>query len=82
MDELSEAELNRIREYIDREFRVEGELRKEINLNIKRPYRYRLLPGSAPQERIAGEGPAHAHQRPHPQGQAEDSGRSRTEARR
>jgi small subunit ribosomal protein S13 len=36
MDELSEAELNRIREYIDREFRVEGELRKEINLNIKR----------------------------------------------
>ncbi len=24
MDELSEAELNRIREYIDREFRVEG----------------------------------------------------------
>ncbi|RJO61300.1 MAG: 30S ribosomal protein S13 [Dehalococcoidia bacterium] len=36
MDELSEAELNRIREYIDREFRVEGELRKEVNLNIKR----------------------------------------------
>jgi small subunit ribosomal protein S13 len=36
MDELSEAELNRIREYVDREFRVEGELRKEVNLNIKR----------------------------------------------
>ena len=36
MDALSEAELNRIREYIDREFRVEGELRKEVNLNIKR----------------------------------------------
>jgi small subunit ribosomal protein S13 len=36
MDSLSEAELNRIREYIDREFRVEGELRKEVNLNIKR----------------------------------------------
>ena len=36
MDYLSEAEHNRIREYIDREFRVEGELRKEINLNIKR----------------------------------------------
>ena len=31
-----EDELNRIREYIDREFRVEGELRKEVNLNIKR----------------------------------------------
>ena len=36
LDELSEAELNRIREYIDREFRVEGELRKEVQLNIKR----------------------------------------------
>jgi len=36
LDELSEAELNRIREYIDREFRIEGELRKEISLNIKR----------------------------------------------
>jgi len=36
MEELTEEELNRIREYIDREFRVEGELRKEINLNIKR----------------------------------------------
>jgi len=36
LDELSEAELNRIREYIDREYRIEGELRKEISLNIKR----------------------------------------------
>ncbi len=36
MDALSEAELNRIREYIDREFVVEGELRKEVQLNVKR----------------------------------------------
>ncbi|MCL2706818.1 MAG: 30S ribosomal protein S13 [Dehalococcoidia bacterium] len=36
LDELSEAELNRIREFIDREYRIEGELRKEISLNIKR----------------------------------------------
>jgi len=35
-DELTEDELNRIREIIDREYRVEGELRKEVNLNIKR----------------------------------------------
>lgn len=33
---LSDAELNRLREIIDREYRTEGELRKEINLNIKR----------------------------------------------
>lgn len=34
--ELTEDELNRIREVIDKEYRVEGELRKEVNLNIKR----------------------------------------------
>lgn len=34
--DLKEAEISRIREIIDRQYRVEGELRKEINLNIKR----------------------------------------------
>jgi len=34
--ELTEDEVNRLRELIDREYRVEGELRKEVNLNIKR----------------------------------------------
>jgi small subunit ribosomal protein S13 len=35
-DDLTEDEVNRIREIIDREYTVEGELRKEIDLNIKR----------------------------------------------
>ena len=30
------VEVNRLRELIDREYKVGGELRKEINLNIKR----------------------------------------------
>ena len=34
--DLSEEEISRIREVIDKEYRVEGELRKEVNLNIKR----------------------------------------------
>ncbi len=34
--DLKEAEISRIREIIDRQHRVEGELRKEVNLNIKR----------------------------------------------
>lgn len=34
--DLKEAEISRIREIIDREYRVEGELRKEVNLNVKR----------------------------------------------
>ncbi len=34
--DLTEAEVNKLREIIDKTYRVEGELRKEINLNIKR----------------------------------------------
>ena len=34
--DLTEEEVNRLRELIDHQYRVEGELRKEINLSIKR----------------------------------------------
>lgn len=34
--ELTEDEISRIRDYIDRHFTVEGDLRREMNLNIKR----------------------------------------------
>jgi small subunit ribosomal protein S13 len=34
--DLSEDEVTRLREVIDREFTVEGDLRRELNLNIKR----------------------------------------------
>ena len=33
---LSEEEISRLRELIDREYLVEGDLRREVNLNIKR----------------------------------------------
>jgi small subunit ribosomal protein S13 len=35
-DDLTEDEINRVREIVDKEYTVEGELRKEIDLNIKR----------------------------------------------
>jgi len=35
-DNLTEEEVNQIREIVDREYKVEGELRREVNLNIKR----------------------------------------------
>ena len=35
-EDLTEEEVNRLREIIDREYRVEGELRKGVDLNIKR----------------------------------------------
>ncbi|GAB4168793.1 MAG: 30S ribosomal protein S13 [Roseiflexaceae bacterium] len=34
--DLTEEEVNRIREIVEREYRVEGDLRREIQLNIKR----------------------------------------------
>jgi len=34
--DLSEDEVTRLREIIDREYMVEGDLRREVNLNIKR----------------------------------------------
>ncbi len=33
---LTEEEVNRLRDFIDREHRVEGDLRREVDLNIKR----------------------------------------------
>jgi len=35
-DDLTEAEIAQIRETIDREFKVEGDLRRDISMNIKR----------------------------------------------
>ena len=34
--DLTEDEVNRLRELIDRQYKTEGELRKEVNLNVKR----------------------------------------------
>jgi small subunit ribosomal protein S13 len=34
--DLDETQVNRLREYIDRNFVVEGDLRREVSMNIKR----------------------------------------------
>ncbi len=36
VSDLTEDEVNRLREIVDRGYTVEGDLRKEVNLNIKR----------------------------------------------
>ena len=36
MNELSEAQVDRIREIVDREYLAEGDLRREVNQNIRR----------------------------------------------
>jgi len=35
-DDLTEAELAKIREIVDAEYRIEGDLRREVTMNIKR----------------------------------------------
>ena len=34
--DLDETQLTRLREYIDRNYQVEGDLRREVNMNVKR----------------------------------------------
>ncbi|MGI6702710.1 MAG: 30S ribosomal protein S13 [Clostridia bacterium] len=34
--DLTEAEISRLREVIDKQYKVEGDLRREVNMNIKR----------------------------------------------
>jgi len=36
LDKLADVDINKLREIIARDYTVEGDLRKEINLNIKR----------------------------------------------
>lgn len=36
IEELSEAEVGKIREYIDKFLKVEGDLRRDVSMNIKR----------------------------------------------
>ena len=36
VQDLDENEIIRLREYIDRNYQVEGDLRREVNMNIKR----------------------------------------------
>jgi ribosomal protein uS13 len=68
--ELNDAELERIRDALSK-VTVEGDLRREIQLSIKRLIDLRRLPRHASSSRTAGAGPAHAHQCPYAQGPEE-----------
>ena len=68
VNQLSDDEVLKIRELIDRDYRVEGDLRREVAMNIKRDGPG-LLPRPAASAWPAGARPADAHERAHPQGQ-------------
>jgi len=66
----------------DRRLKVEGDLRREVALNIKRYVDLGAYRGLRPPEEPTGARPAHAHQRAHSQGSAQDDRRQETRRRR
>ena len=71
VSQLTDAEVLQIREMIDRDYIVEGDLRREVAMNIKRLMDLGCYRGLRHRRGLAGSRPAHAHQRPHPQGSGE-----------
>ena len=65
--DLNDSDLEKIRDEIAK-MTIEGDLRREMSINIKRSDGSGLLSWHASSPRPAGSRPAHAHQRSHPQG--------------
>jgi len=72
--ELTDDELVRLRDWIEATYRVEGDLRRGAGRHPPQDRDW-LLPGHQAPSRAPGAWPAHADQRPQPQGQEEDRGR-------
>ena len=68
VNQLTDQEVIQIRETIDRDYQVEGDLRRETSVNIKRLMDLACYRGLRHRKGLAGPRPAHPHQRPHPQG--------------
>ena len=77
--ELREDELARLAALLDKDYVVEGQLRRQVNQNIARLQDIGCYRGHPASPRAAGPRPADPHQRPHPQGPEED--RRRQEGR-
>ena len=62
----------RLRNWIDANLKVEGDLRRDIQQDIKRKMEIGCYQGIRHRRGLPGPRPAHPHQRPHPQGPQED----------
>jgi len=62
--DLSESDMERLREQVAR-FTVEGDLRREVSMNIKRLMDLGCYRGTRHRKGTAGSRPAHPHQRAH-----------------
>ena len=80
VQDLGEEEVNRIRQVIEDEGDVEGDLRKDVSMHIKRLIDIQSYRGHRHRAVSAGARPAHPHQRPHPQGSAQGHRRQQEES--
>ena len=70
--DLTDDEVTKLRNYIDANLEVEGDLRRERTQAIKRLAEIGCLPRHPPPPRPAGARPAHEDERAHAQGPEED----------
>ena len=63
--DLTDDEIRKLRDAIDRDLTVEGDLRRERSQNVKRLMEIGCLPRPAPPPRAARERTAHEDQRAH-----------------
>src|SRR6202451_3664093 len=66
--DLTEDEINRVRTLIENEGSVEGDLRKELSMNIKRLIEMGSYRGLRHRPGPPGRGPGNQHHPPHPPG--------------
>jgi small subunit ribosomal protein S13 len=79
VQDLAEDEVNRIRQVIEAEGAVEGDLRKDVSMNIKRLIEIGSYRGFRHRRNLPVRGPAHAHQCSHPQRSAQGYGSAEEE---
>ncbi len=77
--DLSDDEVVQLRDYIEANFKVEGDLRREVAADIRRKVEIGCYAGHPAPPRPAGARSAHPYQRAYPQG-AQAHGRRKEEA--
>ena len=71
VSELTDNEVLQIRETIDRDYMVEGDLRREVSINIKRLMDLGCYRGLRHRRQLPVRGQRTPHQCPHPKGQGQ-----------
>ena len=82
MNELSEAQVDRIREIVDRDYNTEGDLRREVNQNIRRLIEIGSYRGLRHRRGLPVSRPANPNQRPLSEGPSSYRRRPRSPHRR